>query len=280
MVLKSEISVGQTPVPNLFIEEYMPQASGTCIKVYLCLLRLQGQDFTVASLADMLDNAERDVIRALRYWKKQGLIALTEDEAGEITELSLLDIAAVRRRELERLREPHVPKTAEAKPEPAPAPAPAPEAPAEPAGKEKAAPTRRFYAPTEVEQLRNEEPAFGELVFAAEVYLARTLSPSETERFAYFHKDLEMPCDLLEYLVEYCVGLDKKSLRYIEKVALAWHERGWMTRKDAKEGLARFEEGKNSAVSSPRKGSKTRKNSFFDFDQRQTDLDAIVRREI
>ena len=84
MVLKSEISVGQTPVPNLFIEEYMPQASGTCIKVYLCLLRLQGQDFTVASLADMLDNAERDVVRALRYWKKQGLIAMTEDEAGEI----------------------------------------------------------------------------------------------------------------------------------------------------------------------------------------------------
>ena len=239
MVLKSEISVGQTPVPNLFIEEYMPQASGTCIKVYLCLLRLQGQDFTVASLADMLDNAERDVVRALRYWKKQGLIALTEDEAGEITELRLLDIAAVRRAELERMREQHAPKTAEDKPEPAAAPAE--EAPAEPAKKEKSAPSRRFYAPSEVEQLRNEDPAFGELIFAAEVYLGRTLSPSETERFAYFHKDLEMPCDLLEYLVEYCVGLDKKSLRYIEKVALSWHDRGWMTRKAATEGLVRLE---------------------------------------
>ena len=280
MVLKSEISVGQTPVPNLFIEKYMPQASGTCIKVYLCLLRLQGQDFSVASLADMLDNAERDVVRALRYWKKEGLIALTEDEAGEITELRLLDIAAVRREELKRQREQHVAAQEEQK-SAAALPAsgkPAKESPAPENGKKKTVPPRKVYALTEVERLKNEDPSFGEMLFAAEAYLARTLTPSEAERFAYFHMDLDMPCDLLEYLVEYCVGIDKKNLRYIEKVALGWHERGWLTKKAAKEGLARFEEEK-AAAAAP-KAAGPRKNSFFDFEQRNTDLDAIVRREI
>ena len=272
MVLKSEISVGQTPVPNLFIEEYMPQATGTCIKVYLCLLRLQGQDFSVAALADMLDNAERDVVRALRYWKKQGLIAMTEDEAGEITEIRLLDIAAVRRAELERQRELHAPQEA------APAPEKEEGRPEAPAAEKKksAAERRRFCAPSEVERLRSGDPAFAELIFAAEMYLGKTLSSSETELFAYCHKDLAMPCDLLEYLVEYCVGLDKKSLRYIEKVALSWHERGWLTKKAAREGVARYEEEK----AAPKSPAKPRKNSFFDFEQRDTDLDAIVRREI
>lgn len=274
MVLKSEISVGQTPVPNLFIEEYMPQATGTCIKVYLCLLRLQGQDFSVASLADMLDNAERDVVRALRYWKKQGLIAMTEDEAGEITELRLLDIAAVRRAELERQREQHAVRAPE-KPEPETA---GPEKDAAAGKKKEKAPAekRHFYAPSEVERLRSGEPAFGELIFTAEAYLGKTLSPTETELFAYCHRDLAMPCDLLEYLVEYCVGLDKKNLRYIEKVALSWHERGWLTKKAAREGLARYEEEK----AAPKNPVKPKKNSFFDFEQRDTDLDAIVRREI
>ncbi len=38
-----------------------------------------------------------------------------------------------------------------------------------------------------------------------------------------------MSADLIEYLVEYCVSRGRKSMRYIETVALAWAKDGITT---------------------------------------------------
>ena len=60
-----------------FIDHYMPEANGEYVKVYLLLLRCQAspnRELTISSIADILDDTEKDVIRALKYWKKQGLL--------------------------------------------------------------------------------------------------------------------------------------------------------------------------------------------------------------
>ena len=60
-----------------FIDNYMPEANGEYVKVYLLLLRCQAspdRELTVSGIADILDDTEKDVIRALIYWKKQGLM--------------------------------------------------------------------------------------------------------------------------------------------------------------------------------------------------------------
>ena len=60
-----------------FIDNYMPEANGEYVKVYLLLLRCQSspdRELTVSGIADILDDTEKDVIRALKYWKKQGLL--------------------------------------------------------------------------------------------------------------------------------------------------------------------------------------------------------------
>ena len=35
-----------------------------------------------------------------------------------------------------------------------------------------------------------------------------------------------MSCDVIEYVIEYCVQNRHNSIRYMEKVALNWHEKG------------------------------------------------------
>ena len=58
LTLKTDLSAGATSISNLFLDYYMPKASGEYTKVYLYLLRsLQGgrQDLTVAGLADALE---------------------------------------------------------------------------------------------------------------------------------------------------------------------------------------------------------------------------------
>lgn len=70
-----------TQVPNRFIDEYMPHANGSFVKVYLYLLRQMGSGttaLTIEGMADMLSNTEADILRALHYWEKQGLLSISE----------------------------------------------------------------------------------------------------------------------------------------------------------------------------------------------------------
>ena len=41
----------------------------------------------------------------------------------------------------------------------------------------------------------------------------------------FWHEDLHFSAELIVYLVEYCVSKGHTNLRYLNKVALAWHEK-------------------------------------------------------
>ena len=53
-----------------FILIAMAGANGEYVKVYLYILRHQGEELTVESIADALDHTESDVRRAVSYWEK------------------------------------------------------------------------------------------------------------------------------------------------------------------------------------------------------------------
>ena len=50
-----------------------------------------------------------------------------------------------------------------------------------------------------------------------------------------------MSSELLEYLVEYCVQNGHTSIRYMETVALNWHQKGLLTLEAAKDYSAGFQ---------------------------------------
>lgn len=71
-----------TLIHNSFIENYMPEANGDYVKVYLYLakcIQYQESGLSISSLADRMDNTEKDVIRALQYWEKRNLLQLDRD---------------------------------------------------------------------------------------------------------------------------------------------------------------------------------------------------------
>lgn len=84
LTLSSTPKTEYTVISNLFIDRYMPRANGMYVKVYLYLLRLLGSartDSTLAEIADFLDETEKDIERALKYWEGQRLIRI-EREGG------------------------------------------------------------------------------------------------------------------------------------------------------------------------------------------------------
>lgn len=90
-----------------------------------------------------------------------------------------------------------------------------------------------------VRQLKKDDNVV-QLLFIAEQYLGKTLSPAETSRLLYFYEELHFSLDLVEYLIEYCVSRGSKSIRYMEKVALAWHEAGITTVSMAKQETSAY----------------------------------------
>ena len=255
MKIESVYPAGFIPVPYIFIDRYMCAANGEFVKTYLLLLRLAGEEgLTVSLLADRLEQTEKDVRRGLKYWEKEGLLAVRED-GGQIDRLLLCypgeplpesfrtGGAAVPQEETLKSAA-AAGKKAAVKPKPAEA--------------EKAAAGNLGVAEelsvgscsaARLKELRAQED-FGQLLFVVEHYLGRTLNSRDTDIFAYLYDDLGFSGEALEYLVEYCVDIWEKKgkkkdysiIQYLEKVALNWHKNGARTLEDAKKQVQLYGE--------------------------------------
>ena len=213
LTLKNRFQTNATLLPNDFIDNYMIDANGEFVKVYLFLLRHLDDpcsSITIATIADCLNNTENDILRAFRYWEKQGLLRLEHDPDGKITGL-----------ELQKTARPN--KTAAVSKDTLEISAQ--KAPAATAASRKAVPIDSFRAQKEIKSL----------LFIAEQYLGKTLTRSEMETITYFYDTLHMSADLIEYLLETCVENGHKSMHYIQKVAFSWAESGIETVTQAKE---------------------------------------------
>lgn len=200
-----------TIVSNEFIDVYMKLANDAQIKIYLHLLRCLsgGKPVSISSIADEFNYPEKDVMRALRYWEKQGLLSLDFNETQALSGIHMDHPAPA--------ASPESTPLLQAKPQPA-----APQAPVRPA-----------YTADRLNDFKSREEIV-QLLFIAEQYLGKTLSATEVSSFLYMYDSLSFSAELIEYLVEYCVSNKKKSIRYMEKVALAWAEDGITTVEQAK----------------------------------------------
>lgn len=88
-------------------------------------------------------------------------------------------------------------------------------------------------------KLRGDED-FQELVFCVQTYTEKIFTPTDTEKLAYLYDVLGMSKDLLEYIAEVSVQKGKKSINYIERVALSFHEKGITTVEEAKEDNVKY----------------------------------------
>ena len=219
--LYNESNLDALLVPGYFIDTYMPQASGEFVKVYLSLLRqAAGEDagLTVSGLADFLNCTENDVVRALKYWERMGLLRL-EGADGTLTGIALLTPGAPVKEETAVRAEAAVAVTS------VPAAASLPE-----------------RDNGLLKKLEKDEE-FKQFLFVAEKYMGSLLTRRDCDTFAYLYGQLKMPGELLEYLIEYCVSMGHKSVRYMETVALDLHQKGIKTAAQAKSALPAMRKG-------------------------------------
>lgn len=230
LTLKNKFQTNATLLPNDFIDNYMIDANGEFVKVYLFLLRHLDDPFsslTLTTIADCLNNTEKDILRAFRYWEKKGLLRVERDGEGRITTLELQKTALIRGAENE---------TSQAVPTEPAENMPSQRQDSIPATPAQAAHTGKAIS---IDTLRAQKE-IKSLLFIAEQYLGRTLNHSDMEAITYFYDTLHMSADLIEYLIESCVENGHKSMHYIRKVAFSWVEEGIETVSQAKEQSALY----------------------------------------
>ena len=87
LVLTTQYDTNATLVSNIFIDKYMPDANGEFVKIYIYILRSISDatvNVSISGMADIFNQTEADVIRALKYWGKQNVIQLSYDNSHNI----------------------------------------------------------------------------------------------------------------------------------------------------------------------------------------------------
>jgi len=225
-------------VSNIFLDKFMPEANGEFVKIYLYLIRCisdASMQISVSLLADKFNHTENDVIRALRYWEKSGLISLLYDsskkELVSITLLSSDDTNYMKESPDQNSNNKHnnIDNTSDLYSKSNTNHTISQDVPnidvpiiIESIAERKPKPT---YTSSQLKQFA-EKDDLSQLLYIAQKYLGKTLTSTETNSIIYFYEALKFPSDLIEYLIEYCVSKEHKSMRYIEKVAISWADAG------------------------------------------------------
>lgn len=206
-----------TSVHNTFIQRYMLDANGSYVKVYLFLsmcIQAGEKNLSISSLADKMENTEKDILRALRYWEKKGLMVLQMDENGSITGIEMINPDDL----------------VEEEPEQA--------APPEETAATAVLPALQITEEQTLRLTRDED--FSWTCLIVESYLERPLQTAEVQLLTYLFDSLHFSKDLILHLYEYCCSLKKTNVKYVQAIAISWAEQNITTPEQAQEHSANY----------------------------------------
>ena len=228
-VLDSDIENSSVPVNTKFINSYMIRANGEYVKVYLMLLYYSSTGNRAVSLellGDSLEQSEKAVIRALKYWEQMKLLALKYGENDAICGVTIKSFESADNTRLAATREEAYDSSGE---------------------ELKPVKPQKVYikktdmlegktCPDKKPDLRrvNNDEDFAALIVAVQQYLGTTLSKKNVESLTYVYDVLGFSLELIEYIVEICVSAGYRSISYMETVARDWYNRGIVTLEQAK----------------------------------------------
>lgn len=210
-----------TPIADDFIINQMPSANGNYVKVYLYVFHhflraVQGaaSGFSTKDTASVLGMLESDVMQALQYWHEKGALTLTQD--GEQLWISFPPY---------HNSVPTDPNPKGSNPEHT---------------KVVRVEHKPTYSPEEL-NIYEQNPIIKDLFATASRLLGEQFSFPNLSLLFSFYDYYRLPVNVVKFLLEYCIQNGNRSLRYMEKVAQDWSDRGITTVEAAKSHVKRFD---------------------------------------
>ena len=239
--ISTQQNINYTLIANSFIDFFLADANDAQIKVYLYLLRhIQNpQACSISAMVDFFNYSEKDILRALSFWERKQILQLGYDSEEQLCSIVLNSFAA-------------------SAPTAGSVVLPASQSPVSLKNSQDLqseissvvktttymSSTSTFVKPEyTLDQLAEfqSRQSTAELIFIAESYLGRTLSAGDIRSILFISDELHFTCDLIDYLLQYCIDRGKKDFRYIEKVAISWAQAHIATPEQAQTQTAKYD---------------------------------------
>ncbi|MGN0240335.1 MAG: DnaD domain protein [Candidatus Weimeria sp.] len=262
--LHAETQASFTCVSNNFIDNYMKGLDGDDVKVYLRLLRCvydSESDFSIASTADCLGLSARNVRTSLDSLSAAGILSLDYDDNGELCDICMRPLSAQMTEEGDgqmtfsftddvpssdqKKKTPDQKKKASASKE---IPAPSDRAEAEEAVSEVDVTPDDSPADDSDASLSSKDRSsialeddeeLSQILFIAQRYLGISLNSKAVDTILYWHFDLHMNEDMIDYMITTTLADGKcknraNLLRYLNTIAVNWYKNGIHSVNDAR----------------------------------------------
>lgn len=200
------------------VDQHIRLAGAAQLKVLLWFCRHGAGEFDAAACAAAIGLSAADCADAFQYWIATGVL-LAEGDSALPSETSVVSAIAPSAAPAEPIKE--------AAKEPVKAVVPRP-APVHPQVKD-------------VIRRQKDDGAFGRLLNEVSARLGRPITNADMTTLLYLYDNAGLPVEVLLTITAYAVSREKPHLRYIEKVALDWADRGIDTMAAAEEHLCRMD---------------------------------------
>ncbi len=201
----TDMDLGDTPIENIFINDYMPMANGTYVKVYLLGYKYaHDKDLEIEvnneTIGKHLEIPLEDVLRAWDFWEKKGIIEklLLEDEKKHNYNIKFLNL-----KQLYIKNNPDIFKI-----------------------KEKVVSKKKISGSQKVIEA-NQIPQINKMFNQINDTMRRQTVPYEKERILTWIEDYNMNPDVIEKAFFY--GVERKGVRnikYVEGIIRNWYDNG------------------------------------------------------
>ena len=193
--------LGDTPIENIFINDYMPLADGTYVKVYIMGYKCAREriSFNNETIAKNLNIPLTDVLKAWDYWENEGIIIKhkTDEEYNYIVEFVNLKQYYVENVYIH---------TAKANSEES---------------------HNKVYASNEQLLTSASNPEIKNMMEEIEDMLGRPLSVNERRKIITWSNKYKTSPSIMVQAFSYCINNKKiKRFSYIESVVSSWHDEG------------------------------------------------------
>jgi len=191
-----------TPIPNIFIDDYMPAAEPIYAALYVYAIRRYSAGdghLEISAMADKFEIAKTKIRKCWEYWADAGLVRIIDFDDSKIS--------------LEFLN---------------PAPKAAPVIVNEKPSALPPTKTRDLanYSVDDVSHFLLNDPEVGRLFYMVEEFFGKLLTDTERKMYLGFYEDLGLSVDVIEVLLDFCKGRNKRGRAYIKTVAIDWADRG------------------------------------------------------
>lgn len=210
----TDMDLGDTPIENIFINDYMPMANGTYVKVYLLGYKYAHDrdekiEVTNQTIAKHLEIPLEDVLGAWDFWEKKGIIEKQILEESEGSNKYNYEVKFLNLKQLYIKNNLNL------------------------FGKEEEKRTKKVSDDSKRLVEANEIPQINNMFNQIDYLIRRQTVPHEKQKILTWIEDYNMNPDVIEKAVSFSVEKrGQKNINYIEGIIRNWYSDG-LTNMDA-----------------------------------------------